>query len=106
MIEKNALHIWPRGGFMLIALPNIDGNFTCTLFLGYEDGVEHFEKLKSDEEINAFFKKYFMDAMNMMPDLVQQFNANPIGSLCTMKCDPWHYEDQTVLIGDAGNQGE
>jgi kynurenine 3-monooxygenase len=78
---------------MLIALPNLDGNFTCTLFLAYEDGQEQFEKLKTNEEITTFFTKYFPDAMNMMPDLIQQFNANPIGNLCTMKCDPWHYED-------------
>ncbi len=102
LIEKNALHIWPRGQFMLIALPNLDGSFTCTLFLPY-DGKESFNKLKSADQIHFFFKKYFPDTLPLIPDLVNDFNENPTGSLVTISCFPWHYNHRTLLIGDASH---
>jgi kynurenine 3-monooxygenase len=100
-LEKNALHIWPREKFMLIALPNSDGSFTCTLFLSHEGAVS-FSKLKAGISVNKFFKKYFQDAYNMMPDLEKDFFANPTSSLATIKCAPWYFE-RTMLIGDAAH---
>jgi len=100
-LAKDALHIWPRKKFMLIALPNLDGSFTCTLFLAYQGAVS-FKNLNSDEEINQFFEEYFADAKALMPDLVKDFNANPTGSLITIKCQPWH-NNQSILIGDASH---
>ncbi|GJM31125.1 MAG: kynurenine 3-monooxygenase [Saprospiraceae bacterium] len=102
LIEKKALHIWPRGRFMLIALPNPDGSFTCTLFLPYE-GHEAFEKLQTDQDIEAFFVKHFPDALALMPTLLENFHQNPTGNLVTIRCNPWHFEDQVLLIGDASH---
>lgn len=101
-MEKNALHIWPRKNFMLIALPNIDGSFTCTLFLPFkgEDGVEH---LQTDEQVMEYFVTYFPDAVPMMPDLLEDFRNNPTSSLVTVKCHPWHYDHRFLLIGDAAH---
>jgi kynurenine 3-monooxygenase len=106
LLEKNALHIWPRGHFMLIALPNLDGSFTCTLFLGYE-GEQSFENLETDAQITAFFETYFADAKAMMPHLLDEFHANPVGTLVTTRCSPWSYkatanDNKIVLLGDAG----
>jgi kynurenine 3-monooxygenase len=100
-IEKNALHIWPRGKFMLIALPNLDGSFTCTLFLAYE-GEESFERLHSDEEIRSFFSKNFPDALTLIPSLLSDFRENPTSSLVTIRCFPWSY-GKVLLIGDASH---
>ena len=100
-IEKNALHIWPRGEFMMIALPNLDGSFTCTLFLGYE-GEKSFENLKTEEQVMDFFKLYFPDAIPMMPNLIQDFFENPIGNLVTVKCAPW-VKNKFALVGDAAH---
>ncbi|MCD8528881.1 MAG: FAD-dependent monooxygenase [Chitinophagales bacterium] len=100
-IEKNALHIWPRKSFMLIALPNLDGSFTVTLFLQFKGAVS-FESLNSDEKIKAFFQEYFPTALKHMPDLIQDFHDNPTSSLVTVKCDPWHYEN-ACLLGDAAH---
>lgn len=100
-IEKNALHIWPRGEFMMIALPNLDGSFTCTLFLGYE-GEKSFEKLKTEEQVMEFFKQYFPDAIPLMPNLIQDFFDNPIGNLVTVKCAPW-VKNKFALVGDAAH---
>jgi len=102
LIEKNALHIWPRGQFMLIALPNLDGSFTCTLFLPFE-GTESFDNLKSSDQILRFFEKYFPDALALIPDLVADFNENPTGTLVTISCFPWQYNQRTLLIGDASH---
>lgn len=101
-LEKNALHIWPRKNFMLIALPNIDGSFTCTLFLPFkgEDGVD---KLQTDEQVMAYFRTWFPDVIPMMPDLLEDFHKNPTSSLVTVKCHPWHYDHRFVLIGDAAH---
>ncbi|MCL4144854.1 UNVERIFIED_CONTAM: hypothetical protein GTU68_002112, partial [Idotea baltica] len=101
-IEKEALHIWPRESFMLIALPNLDGSFTCTLFLAFEGAIS-FEQLKTQEQVELFFNKYFPDALAMMPDLWETFNSNPTDSLVTIKCFPWSYGDHTLLLGDASH---
>jgi kynurenine 3-monooxygenase len=101
-IEKNALHIWPRKNFMLIALPNIDGSFTCTLFLSAE-GEESFETLTTPTEATAFFQKYFPDALPLMADFEKDFFENPTGSLVTIKCTPWNDMGNALLIGDAAH---
>ncbi len=102
LLEKNALHIWPRGTFMMIALPNPDGNFTCTLFLPFE-GEKSFAKLKSEEQVMKFFKEEFPDALPLMPTLTRDWFANPVSSLVTVKCYPWVFEDKVALIGDAAH---
>lgn len=102
LIEKNALHIWPRGNYMLIALPNIDGSFTCTLFFPY-DGEPSFGSLTSKEKVNEFFQKEFADAYKLMPDLADEYFDNPTASLVTVKCFPWIDEDKFALIGDAAH---
>ena len=99
--EEHALHIWPRGEFMMIALPNPGGNFTCTLFLPYE-GERSFEKLQTPQEIEAFSKQYFADALPMMPNYVEDFMSNPTGSLVTIRCNPW-VNKKFALIGDAAH---
>ncbi|MGB0850552.1 MAG: FAD-dependent oxidoreductase [Bacteroidia bacterium] len=98
-IDPNALHIWPRGDFMMIALPNPDKTFTCTLFMPPEGEVS-FEKLVSDEDIVSFFEKYFADAIPLMPDYLSDFKNNPMGSLVTVRCFPWN-KGKATLIGDA-----
>lgn len=99
-LEKNALHIWPRRAFMLIALPNIDGSFTCTLFLAYV-GQPSFEAIQTDDDVRRFFEHEFADAARLMPTLVEDFQSNPSSSLVTIRCGPWHHEERIVLIGDA-----
>lgn len=101
-IEPNALHIWPRGGFMLIALANLDGSFTVTLFMPFE-GENSFEQLNSDEEIDSFFKREFADACDLMPDLLEDFKKNPTSSLVTVRTYPWNYQDKILLMGDAAH---
>ncbi len=101
-LEKNALHIWPRGNFMLIALPNADGSFTCTLFLPFEGEVS-FEHLKTDADVTAFFQRYFPDAIPLMPTLLEDFRQNPASSLVTVKCAPWQWQNRILLIGDAAH---
>ena len=103
-METNALHIWPRGSFMLIALPNIDGSFTCTLFLAYDKSLgkeNSFENLDSKEKVRDFFNTNFPDAVDKMPELIEDFFANPTGTLMTVKCFPWTVEDRIALLGDA-----
>ncbi|MFY9311621.1 MAG: NAD(P)/FAD-dependent oxidoreductase [Bacteroidia bacterium] len=102
LIEKNALHIWPRGTFMMIALPNMDGNFTCTLFLPFE-GEKSFANIQTREQVEAFFKTEFPDAVSLMPTLVDDFMNNPTSSLVTVKCFPWTFENKIALIGDAAH---
>ncbi len=101
-IERNALHIWPRGTYMVIALPNFDGSFTVTLFLPYE-GPKSFANLKTEEDVRAFFEEDFPDAMTLMPDLVQTFMSNPTGHMDTIKCYPWNVEGHAILMGDAAH---
>lgn len=101
-IEQQALHIWPRRNFMMIALPNLDGSFTCTLFAPFE-GKDSFEQLNSDEAILAFFKEEFPDAVPLMPTLLEDFKNNPTSSLITTKVDPWIYQNNAAIIGDAAH---
>ena len=100
---KNALHIWPRGNFMLIALPNLDGSFTVTLFLSYNEGEYNFNNLKTEEKVLEFFQKEFPDALVLMPQLLDDFFLNPTAPLGTVKCSPWHYKGNTLLMGDAAH---
>lgn len=102
LMEKNALHIWPRGNYMLIALPNIDGSFTCTLFFPY-DGEPSFNSLDNKGKVDKFFKEEFTDAAALMPDLAEEFFQNPTASLVTIKCEPWVKDNQFALIGDAAH---
>jgi kynurenine 3-monooxygenase len=101
-MEKNALHIWPRGNHMLIALPNIDGSFTCTLFFPF-DGNPSFASLNTKKKVKAFFEKTFSDVVPMLPTLEDDFFTNPTSSLITVKCYPWIREDKFALIGDAAH---
>jgi len=100
-IEKNALHIWPRTNFMLIALPNLDGSFTVTLFLPF-DGSPGFNQLHDKENILEFFKVQFPDVLSLMPHLVNDFLSHPTGSLGTVRCSPW-FTAQSLLMGDAAH---
>lgn len=102
LLEKNALHIWPRRHFMLIALPNADGSFTCTLFLPFE-GNESFEKLTDASHVEQFFKTYFSDAVPLMPGYVNDFFENPTSTLVTLSCAPWQYKQKVMLLGDAAH---
>lgn len=99
-LDKNSLHIWPRGEFMLMALANPDGSFTCTLFMPHE-GANSFENLKDKEALVAFFANHFPDTKEVIPNLVEDFFKNPTSYLVTMKCFPWTFEDKVALIGDA-----
>ena len=99
---KEALHIWPRRSFMMIALPNPDGSFTCTLFW-QKAGPRSFETVKSDDDVRRFFGEEFPDAVELMPRLLEEFQTNPTGSLVTIRCAPWNYRDKAVLVGDAAH---
>src|SRR3954471_21665166 len=101
-MEKNALHIWPRKSFMMIALPNPDGSFTCTLFWEFK-GPRSFETTSSDDEVRRFFEEEFPDAVPLMPTLLEDFRENPTGSLVTIRCAPWFYKDKVALVGDAAH---
>jgi len=100
-MEANALHIWPRGGYMLIALPNADGSFTATLFLPPE-GEPGFRQLQTAAAVQAFFAAQFPDFVPLVPDLTAQFAAHPQGQLATLHCWPWH-AGRALLIGDAAH---
>ncbi len=100
-MEKNSLHIWPRESFMLIALPNPDGSFTCTLFFPY-DGPLSFNSIKTEKEVEEFLKLTFPDAFTLMPKAIQDFASVPASSLVTVKCFPW-VRNRTLLIGDAAH---
>ncbi len=102
-ISKDHLHIWPRGDYMLIALPNMDGSFTVTLFLSYDEGEYNFNNLTSEEKITAFFESQFPDALKLIPSIKDEFINNPTGALGTVKCSPWHYQNKTLLMGDAAH---
>ncbi len=99
LLDKNVLHIWPRHQFMMIALPNFDGSFTCTLFL---DKIE-LENLDSASKVNDLFNREFPNAVPLMPTLVEDFFANPTGDLGTLKCWPWHSEGKALLLGDSAH---
>lgn len=100
-MDMNSLHIWPRSSFMMIALPNPGGNFTCTLFMPYEGEIS-LEKLNTKESVTNFFNEYFADAMAMMPNLVDDFFNNPTGNLATMRCYPW-VKNNVALMGDSAH---
>jgi kynurenine 3-monooxygenase len=101
-MEKHALHIWPRGTFMLIALPNEDGSFTCTLFLPFEGPVS-FASLDSPSKVTAFFQEQFPDAVTLIPGLTDDFFHNPTGHMVTVKSAPWHVGGQALVLGDAAH---
>src|SRR5436190_17777232 len=101
-MEKEALHIWPRKSFMMIALPNPDGSFTCTLFWEFA-GPRSFETTKTDDDVRRFFDEEFPDAVPLMPTLLEDFWENPTGSLVTIRCTPWSYKDKVALLGDAAH---
>ena len=125
LLEKNALHIWPRHQFMMIALPNFDGSFTCTLFLAQAEppasagsdslsrdtwppahaggSASSFESLTNETAVLEFFNREFPDAVTLMPNLVEDFFANPTGSLGTLKCWPWNMEGNALLLGDSAH---
>ncbi len=98
-MPPGGLHIWPRGGYMMIALPNTDRSFTCTCFWPFAG----FEALRNEDEIRAFFTAHFPDAVPLMPTLVEDFLANSTSSLVTVRCAPWFYRDAVVLVGDAAH---
>jgi kynurenine 3-monooxygenase len=100
-IEKNALHIWPRESFMMIALPNPDGSFTCTLFFPF-DGKVSFNELKTKDDVQKFFEETFPDALKLMPTMLEDFMSNPMSSLVTVRCSPW-VRNNTLVIGDAAH---
>lgn len=102
LLETNALHIWPRGNYMLIALPNVDGTFACILFLPFE-GPDSFAQLSSHPSVQEFFRSRFPDAVPLMPHLADNFVANPTGTMVTIKCSPWHVEGRVLLLGDAAH---
>ncbi len=101
-MADNALHIWPRGSYMMIALPNPDGSYTCTLFLPFE-GAPSFASLDSDKKVQRFFQENFPDAVAQMPTLLEDFWKNPSSSLVTIRCEPWHYQGRVLLMGDASH---
>jgi len=103
VMEKNALHIWPRGKYMMIALPNTDGTFTCTLFMPFEGEGVSFEHLKTEDDVTKLFETQFADAKALMPGLLEDFFTNPTSSLITTHIFPWHYQDKSALIGDAAH---
>jgi kynurenine 3-monooxygenase len=102
LMDKNALHIWPRGNYMLIALPNTDRSFTCTLFFPFE-GAPSFAAVNTKETLDDFFKSTFKDAYGLMPTLQHDFFSNPTSSLVTVRCHPWIGDDRFALIGDAAH---
>jgi kynurenine 3-monooxygenase len=98
-LDPDALHIWPRGASMMIALPNPDSSFTCTLFWPRSD----FDSLHSPELIVDYFTTTYPDAVPLMPNLVDDFTFNPVGPLATVHTDPWQVEGKVGLVGDAAH---
>lgn len=101
-IEKNALHIWPRGSFMIIALPNLGGSFTVTMFHPYGTDIG-FDNLKTADDVEHFFKTYFPDLIELMPHYKEEYFENPVGTLGTIKCNPWQAYQKTLIMGDAAH---
>jgi kynurenine 3-monooxygenase len=101
-LEPHALHIWPRGSHMLMALPNLDGSFTVTLYLAAK-GKLSFESIRNGEDILRYFDEYFADAIPLMPELVKDFLNHPTGLLGTVRCNPWHFNGTFALLGDAAH---
>ncbi len=101
-LVKNALHIWPRGHLMIIALPNLDGSFTCTLFMPFA-GQESFESISDEARLKAFFGKYFADTIEKIPNLSQEYFSNPTGRMTTVRSSPWHIAQNVLFLGDAAH---
>ncbi|NMP31065.1 FAD-dependent monooxygenase [Thalassotalea sp. M1531] len=101
-LDANALHIWPRGEFMLIALPNLDGSFTVTLFMP-NHGFTSFDSVNTKEEIHHFFDAHFTSIKPLLDDLIGSYQNNPTGRLATIKCSPWHYKDKALIVGDSAH---
>ncbi len=101
-LDKHSFHIWPRGKFMFIAMPNLDGSFTCTLFLPFEGEVS-FESIKTKEDAKSFFTTYFPNVMQDIENLTQDFFSNPTSAMVTIKCYPWTYWDKVALVGDSAH---
>lgn len=101
-LDKQSFHIWPRGEFMFIAMPNLDGSFTCTLFLPFEGEVS-FEKIKTKADAQEFFETHFPNVLEVIENLTEDFFKNPTSALVTMKCYPWTYWDKVALVGDAAH---
>jgi kynurenine 3-monooxygenase len=101
-LEPDALHIWPRGDHMLIALPNIDGTFACILFLPFE-GADSFSDVTTPADILECFQARFPDALQLMPQLAENYFANPTGTMVTVKCSPWHVNGKALLLGDSAH---
>jgi len=101
-LEKNTLHIWPRGRFMLIALPNEDGSFTCTLFMPHENHEYAFNKLNTKKQVNNFFKTVFPDFHRLMPNIAEAWESHPLSSLAIIRCYPWTH-GKAALMGDAAH---
>ncbi len=101
-IEPEALHIWPRGGYMVIALPNMDKSFTVTLFMPNEGDVS-FQSIDDEQKVLTFFQQEFPDLVPLLPQLTKDYFENPTGHLATVRCSPWHYKDKALIIGDAAH---
>jgi len=101
-MERDALHIWPRERFMMIALPNVDGSYTCTCFWPFE-GPDSFAALTTPAQVRSYFERVFPDAIPLLPTLEEDFLLNPVGSLVTVRCRPWTHKDRVVLLGDAAH---
>ena len=101
-MDPHALHIWPRGHYMMIALPNADRTFTCTLFWPFE-GPESFAEVDAADKVMPFFEQHFPDAVKLMPTLIEDYSRNPIGSLVTVRCSPWQQNGNAALLGDAAH---
>ena len=102
-LDKHALHIWPRGSHMLMALPNLDGSFTMTLYLPLKGTPISFEHITNQQKVRSFFHQYYADIIPLVPFLEKDFFSRPLGKLGTVKCQPWFYRDKIVLIGDAAH---
>ena len=101
-LDNSSFHIWPRGNFMLIAMPNLDGTFTCTLFMPFE-GETSFESIRNEQDAEAFFENYFPDIKDEISNLKKDFFKNPTSAMVTIKCFPWSYFDKITLVGDSAH---
>ncbi len=102
-LDPNALHIWPRGESMLIALPNIDSSFTCTLFIAEQGEPYSLQSLRTPQRVRSFFEAEFPEFASLMPGLEAEYLQNPDGRLATLRCSGWQYEDAAVILGDAAH---
>jgi kynurenine 3-monooxygenase len=100
--ERTALHFWPRGRFMLMAAPNVDGSFTVTLYMPIE-GPLSLESIRTEEDLVRLFKEFFPDALSELPNLAKEYFARPYNTLLTIRCSPWIYKDKVALLGDSAH---